>query len=353
MDVVPFSVALAAGALAAFNPCGLPVLVAFLAYGLGLALVLVLLATAATLTRAGLSRWSSRLLPHVGRLTGVLLVLAAVYLAYFWIRTGFGSPSEAASDPVLGVVSDFAAWIEVQAARPWSLLVVLLVGVFVMVAGLVAFAGSRRLVIGGAALVVVGALIGFGLGDRGSDRAVPPWETADLSSRAATDSEREALRSSGKAHELADLADLGQLRELFDSDGDTTRVIAILSPSCVTCLRGAAWLQEQLADGPDADVAVYAVWLPVLGTDARTEWEDRILTDPRVHHLWDENQLVGRWFAARGYGDLPVHWDAAFVYQPTATWGYRDEPSELVAWGRPIIAHRDELGRALESQLGV
>lgn len=101
-----------------------------------------------------------------------------------------------------------------------------------------------------------------------------------------------------------------------------------------------------------AAVHVYAVWLPVLATDDRVEWDDRILTDLRVTHLWDETQASGRWFATHGYGGgLAVQWDALFGYGPGARWGSEDTPSELRGWGRPIVAHADALADALRPLL--
>jgi cytochrome c biogenesis protein CcdA len=63
-------------------------LAAFVAYGLGMALVLMALTLATALARQGLVRLLRRLLPHVNRLAGVLLVLAGGYVAYYgWYET--------------------------------------------------------------------------------------------------------------------------------------------------------------------------------------------------------------------------------------------------------------------------
>jgi hypothetical protein len=55
---------------------------------------------------------------------------------------------------------------------------------------------------------------------------------------------------------------------------------------------------------------VYANWFWILLGDDRVEWDGQILNDPRVTHLWDAERVTGRWFAARGCGNIPVQRDA-------------------------------------------
>jgi hypothetical protein len=330
-------------------------LVVFGAYALGLAIVLMVLAIGAALARDGLSRWVGRMVPYVGRLTGVLLVVSGAYLVYFWLRAGLGAPADAASDPLIAAVTDFAAWIEVQAHSGTGAPLVLAFAALIVLAAMIGFGRPGRTVVGALVLLIVGGLAGYQVaatGSNASDSANPPDSAMNdwlnMPARAATDAERQSLRNEGRASDLSDLSDLGRLRAMFDEDAGRTRIIALLSPTCVTCLRGADWLQQQLAEHPDADVQVYAVWLPLLPTDERTQWDDRILTDSRVTHLWDQQQSTGRWFAERGHGDLPVQWDAVLLYGPDAEWGEQQEPSNLIIWRRPIIAHADELSAELE-----
>jgi hypothetical protein len=93
--------------------------------------------------------------------------------------------------------------------------------------------------------------------------------------------------------------------------------------------------QEILQTNPDTDFAVYTVWLPMLPTDARARWDDHILNDARVTHLWDEGQVVGRWLADHGLGEGPVSWDAYLLFGPDGRWG--DLPPDPVGRGRPVI----------------
>jgi cytochrome c biogenesis protein CcdA len=57
---------------------------AFVAYAAGMGSILTALAVAAALARGGLTRSIRRLLPHVNRVSGALLVLVGIYVVYYW-----------------------------------------------------------------------------------------------------------------------------------------------------------------------------------------------------------------------------------------------------------------------------
>lgn len=56
----------------------------FLAYAVGMGVVLTVLAIGAALARGGVHRALRRLVPHVSRLSGLFLVAAGAYLLYYW-----------------------------------------------------------------------------------------------------------------------------------------------------------------------------------------------------------------------------------------------------------------------------
>jgi cytochrome c-type biogenesis protein len=98
-------------------------LIVFAAYGAGMAVVVTALAVAAALLRDGVARGLRRLLPHMGRISGALLVAAGAYLSYYWYRVGFGPAGELADDPVVTFVTRFSAEVGQSAeARGWLLL---------------------------------------------------------------------------------------------------------------------------------------------------------------------------------------------------------------------------------------
>jgi cytochrome c biogenesis protein CcdA len=109
---------------------------AYLAYGLGMALVVGVLATAVALAGSTVLAGARRLLPHVNRLGGGLLVLVGLYVGYYGVyelRLYFTGGS--ASDPVVeaaAVVQEYlAAWVNEFGALPWiaALLVVVVAAV--------------------------------------------------------------------------------------------------------------------------------------------------------------------------------------------------------------------------------
>lgn len=75
----------------------------------------------------------------------------------------------------------------------------------------------------------------------------------------------------------------------------------------------------------DERLAVYVVWMPVLGADTRAAALEARATvgDSRASHFWDPDQSVGRAFGRSL--DLPrggeLAWDAYLVFGPDAEWG--------------------------------
>lgn len=107
-------------------------------------------------------------------------------------------------------------------------------------------------------------------------------------------------------------------------------------------------MREFLAQHPSADLHVFAVWLPMLATDARSEWDESVLADERVTHYWDGERIAGTWLAERDVGELGasgIVWDAFIVFGPEAGWG--SEPGPVRRAGAPVIDHAAELREAL------
>lgn len=89
------------------------------------------------------------------------------------------------------------------------------------------------------------------------------------------------------------------LSTCFNEDEGTVRMLLLLSPTCSLCLQGASEIEDMvLKKINEADVRVYAVWLPILKTDSA----DRVahamgrLPDSRVRHFWDNRaELAGKY----------------------------------------------------------
>jgi hypothetical protein len=106
-------------------------------------------------------------------------------------------------------------------------------------------------------------------------------------------------------------------------------------------------VQEELLElNPELQIRVYAVWMPMVPTDRWGRWGARSLTDARVEHSWDEERLVGRFFAGQLRGDTGgVLWDAFLLYSPEAHWDASLDAPHV--WGAPIVDERDELAASV------
>ena len=98
---------------------------------------------------------------------------------------------------------------------------------------------------------------------------------------------------------------------------------------------------QLLAQDPSAKLRVYAVWLPMLGGDAREDWDGTAMPDPRVIHFWDGERQIGQWFAEQVEGYRGVSWDTYYLYGSEAKW--ETVPSLLVGSGGTIYRKREAL----------
>jgi hypothetical protein len=112
-------------------------------------------------------------------------------------------------------------------------------------------------------------------------------------------------------------------------------------------------VQEQILEQhPAAKLRVYAVWLPMLSTDARSEWSSDLIADARVTHLWDEERVAGRWFADAdlgGLGSSGIVWDAFFLFGAEAAW--EQTPAPLLRSGAPVVSTTDALAAGIRPLL--
>lgn len=77
-------------------------------------------------------------------------------------------------------------------------------------------------------------------------------------------------------------------------------------------------------------------------------WGGSTLTDGRVAHFWDEQKVVGRWFANQvspDDADGGIVWDAYYLYGPEAEWA--STPPPLIAGGGTVRGKFGELNEKL------
>jgi cytochrome c-type biogenesis protein len=87
----------------------------FVAYSLGMTLVLLALTVSLGMARQGVLRWLRKALPHIARASGLLLLLAGAYLVHYgWyerrVRSGRAGRSSAV-DTVTGWSDGIATWV--------------------------------------------------------------------------------------------------------------------------------------------------------------------------------------------------------------------------------------------------
>ena len=82
-------------------------------------------------------------------------------------------------------------------------------------------------------------------------------------------------------------------------------------------------------------------------------WSGNILTDQRATHFWDEQKIVGHWYAAHGSAEekeAGIIWDAYYLYGPEAEWTGKPEP--LLGSGGTVREKYAELEQKLAPILG-
>lgn len=109
-------------------------------------------------------------------------------------------------------------------------------------------------------------------------------------------------------------------------------------------------MQSQiLAQNPSSELQVYAIWLPMLWSDARETWSGITMPDNRVKHFWDSNTLIGEWFAEEVEGYRGIAWDVYYLFGPDATWD--QIPSPMIGSGGTIYDERETLKRQVSALL--
>jgi cytochrome c biogenesis protein CcdA len=90
-------------------------LTVFAAYAAGTAVVLIALSLLVALAREGVARTLRPALPYMGRIAGLLLVVAGAYLVYYWARIRFGNTATVADDPIVSFAIRFSGHVRTLA----------------------------------------------------------------------------------------------------------------------------------------------------------------------------------------------------------------------------------------------
>lgn len=122
-------------------------LVVFGAYAAGFTLIVGVLAVATALAGTVVVDRLRRLLPHINRASGVLLIVVGAYVAYYgWYEIRLFSAATGPEDPVVGVAGRLqgllAGWVHRHGGWPW--VTALLVLVVICILGRAAVRRHRR-----------------------------------------------------------------------------------------------------------------------------------------------------------------------------------------------------------------
>ena len=107
--------------------------IVFVAYGVGMATMLVALSLGAALARDGLAKRLKRLLPYMQRIASGLLLVAGAYLTYYWARVIWASPSSLGGDPLVGAMTRFATLVQRAAGSSGGKAALLIAGTIVAI----------------------------------------------------------------------------------------------------------------------------------------------------------------------------------------------------------------------------
>ena len=93
------------------------------------------------------------------------------------------------------------------------------------------------------------------------------------------------------------------------------------------------------------------VWVKRWTLDTRAEVDGAGMVDPRVTHLWDTGNVMGRGFLdAVGVDFGGLDYDFFLLFDRDATWG--PNPPRPVSSGATVIGERDRLAQSVAALLG-
>jgi hypothetical protein len=117
---------------------------------------------------------------------------------------------------------------------------------------------------------------------------------------------------------------------------------------------GGSWVDRNiLKQHPEADLAVYTVWVPALAGDSEDEIDGGLLADPRAERFWDPDTTVPEWLALNlldGSGPSGLLYDLWLLFGTGARWE-EDSLTGLEGDGQTVIGTTDELADRLRPVL--
>lgn len=133
---------------------------------------------------------------------------------------------------------------------------------------------------------------------------------------------------------VLDLSDVSALREWFQRQGGNVRVVALLNPSCLSCVKGFDALQGIMKNVPSPKLRVAIVWLPSGETMNRdiAVFQSSRFVDGRVTYFWDPYRAAGEtWQSVLKLNGTA--WDVYMLYGKSSTWNEPElDPGPPAFW---------------------
>jgi hypothetical protein len=110
---------------------------------------------------------------------------------------------------------------------------------------------------------------------------------------------------------------------------------------------GASWVRENILQRyPNADVTVYAVWVPALAGDSRGDWDGSVLADRRVRQFWDDGSTASAWLGEHAANSSGLFYDVWILFGPDARWE-QNSITKPQGQGATVIGTTSQLKSAL------
>jgi hypothetical protein len=129
--------------------------------------------------------------------------------------------------------------------------------------------------------------------------------------------------------------DAHELKDAFNADKTSPRVMLIVSPLCPACRAGASVVQKRaLAKTDSENLKVYVVWISRFPGDSlkAAQAATQLVSDERARHFWDGTGAVGKLYgnAVKLPQGKTFAWDVYFVFEPQAEW--KADPPTPAFW---------------------
>ena len=127
------------------------------------------------------------------------------------------------------------------------------------------------------------------------------------------------------------------LIDYFNASRDKVKFVALVSPTCGPCLRGARAVLTELARGKyHTNIDIIIIWIDMLEGDNETTAGNSTKTfqDERVTQFHDPSRLAGRAIAESLGANDAIAWDMYLFYDRESKW--EKKPPAPLDWAHQL-----------------